>query len=403
MPQFKFEAKAVSGQLVRGEVEAATEQEARVRLRSQGFEPTKISVESVSQFSGLKLLGERVKDKDLQVFTRQLSTLINAGVHLVQGLELLANGTKNVYFQKVLKTVVEDVGKGKSLAVALSRYPKVFDRLFLSMVRAGEEGGVLDVVLMRLAQYIEKATQLKGKVVGALWYPAAIIVVAVIVIVGILTFVIPQFEDLFKSSGNELPMLTAFVIQMSRGFIGHWYLFVAGGIGSIIGAIYWYRSDKGRRQFDQILLKVPVIGDLVKKSSIARFSRTLGTLIASGVTIVDALEICSRIIGNSVIEGIIAESKLSITRGKTITAPMAQSGVIPDMVVQMIAVGEQTGALDDMLNKIADFYEEEVDTAVGSVTSIIEPVLMIFLGGIVAVLVIAMYLPIFNLAGALGG
>ena len=303
MPKFVFEAKTPAGKAVKGSLDASSEQEARVRLRAQGFEPTSLRKQGVSiDFNPAAFLNERVPPKEMQIFTRQLSTLINSGVHLVQGLELLASGTQNAYFKKILASIVEDVGKGKSFAAAISRFPKVFGRLYYNMVRAGEEGGVLDVVLARLAEYIEKSVKLKGKVTGALWYPAGIIVIAAIVIMAILLYVIPQFEDLFSNSGQELPALTQLVINMSRAFAENWYIYILGGIGSIVFLARWLKTPLGKAQFDQIILRVPLFGDLVIMSAVARFSRTLSTLISSGVAIVEALEICGTLVGNSVIE-----------------------------------------------------------------------------------------------------
>lgn len=399
MAKFEFRGKTPDGKVVNGHLDAASEEEAYRRLHAENFEVE--SVKAVGKVS----VGENksIKAKELQIFTRQMATLVDSGVHISQSLELMAKGAMNPVFKRCLQDIHEQVTQGKGLAESMSKYTKIFDRLYISMVMAGEEGGVLDVILDRLAKYLEKAGQLKSKVKAALWYPISIVIIAMIVIIAIFIFVIPQFQKLFSSAGQDLPTLTVIVITISEFLKSYWYILVAALCGVGVFLKKAYDTEAGRYKFDEIILKMPLFGSLVKISSIARFARTLATLLASGVTILDALEISSNVAGNRKIEEVIRKSKDEITKGKTISANFLQSPHIPDMVAQMMAVGEQTGNLDEMLNKIADFYEDEVDNVVSAMTSLIEPILMIVLGGIIAVLVISMYLPIFNLANVVGG
>ena len=402
MAKVQFEAISPQGRRVKGAIDANTAAEAKAKLEAEGFKIT--SMGSASSTPVLSFdFGGGVNQKELQVFTRQMSTLVASGVHLVQGLELLANGTRSASFKSCLIDVRDQVANGKSLFDAMSKYPKVFDRLYLNMIAAGEQGGVLDVVFNRLAGYIEKVVKLRGNVKSGLWYRVSIIFVATVVILAIMIFVIPQFQKLFANAGQELPAMTVFVITISNIILTYWYILLALVGGGAFTFYKWYNSEEGRAAFDTFILRVPVFGTLVTTSAVARFCRTLGTLIASGVAIIDALDISGNVTGNKAIESVITGSKDAITKGRTLSANFAASPLIPGMVSQMIAVGEQTGALEEMLNKVADFYESEVDNTVTAMTSIIEPMLMIVLGGIIAVLVIAMYLPIFNLAGVVGG
>lgn len=406
MAAFLFQAKTASGKFVQGEVEAASESEARVKIRAQQLLPLKIVSKGSARVPGrataIKSSG-RVKPKELQVFTRQFAVLIGAGVPVVQSLEAMMGGGKSPTMNAALKSVIDDVGKGKRLAEAMANYPGVFDRMYVNLVRAGEEGGVLDTVLNRLAEYIEKSVKLRGKVIGALFYPAAIILVAIIVIVAILVFVIPNFVEMFASSGKELPALTQWVINASEFVQQRWYFLAGTFVALPLFLRSYYGTADGKKTIDSIVIDIPVFGGLIQKGSIARFSRTLSTLLGAGVRIIDALEIAAATAGNYVIEMALIRAKDSISKGKTVSEPLRKNKYIPDMVVQMISVGEQTGGLDAMLGKVADFYEDEVETAAEALTSMIEPLLMVFLGGIIAVLVIAMYLPIFNLASTMGG
>lgn len=403
MPKFGFRAKTANGRVVQGEVEAANEAEVRVKLRAQQLAPIKIVQGGIKQESaGAGLFTRRVNSKELQIFTRQFSTLIDSGIPVMQSLELLERGIKTPLFAKIVNSVKQEVSTGKRLGEAMQRHPQAFDRLYVNLVKAGEEGGVLDTVLSRLASYVEKSAKIKGQVISAMYYPAGVLVVASLVIALILSFVIPKFQEMFAGAGQELPQLTQMVIAMSDAFRRSWYIYIGGFVGGIFGFVQWYRSESGKQVFDRILIRAPIFGPLIQKSAVARFSRTMQTLVASGVGILDALEIAATTVGNVVIEQAILRSKASVELGKTVSEPLAKEKLIPDMVVQMISVGEQTGNMDAMMGKIADFYEDEVDGQVGALTSLMEPLMMVFLGGIVAFLVIAMYLPVFNLAGSIG-
>ncbi len=399
MPLFSYQAKTLDGRTIKGQIEAATDTEARIRLRAQRVVPIRMVAYEKRDYSKLlKGFGGSVKGKDLQIFTRQFATLVNSGIPIVQSIEILGNTTANKTLANALKQIQSDIQGGKKLGDAIGAHNRIFDRLYVNLMKAGEESGALDDILERLAIYIEKSIKIKNKVMGALYYPAGILFVALIVIWVILTFVIPKFEQLFASSGQKIPWLTQVVVDMSHFAQKYWYFIIGSFVAVIYAAIAYYKSESGRKTLDAIFIRVPVFGDLIQKSAIARFSRTLATMIACGVPILEGLDISARVVGNAVLENTFLKAKDVIAQGKSIVIPLAQDPYIPDMVTQMIGVGEQTGALDTMLGKIADFYEEEVEYAVGAMTSMIEPIMMVFLGGIVAVLVIAMYLPIFNLA-----
>ena len=337
------------------------------------------------------------------VFTRQFATMIDAGLPLVQCLEILASQQENKTFKKTLTEIRQSVEGGATFAAALKQHPKVFSSLYANMVEAGEAGGILDTILNRLAQYMEKAMSLKKKVKSAMIYPSTIVSVAVVVVIFLLVFVIPTFKAMFEGFGAALPLPTQIVLELSR--IVRTYFLV--GLGRHRGrdrrrSKWWYGTEAGRNKIDAFLLKTPVFGILIRKVAVAKFTRTLGTLISSGVAILDGLDITARTAGNKVVEAAVLRTRASIAEGKTIADPLRESGVFPPMVVQMIAVGEQTGALDAMLGKIADFYDEEVDTAVANLTSLLEPMLMVFLGVVIGGVVIAMYLPIFKLVTVVG-
>ncbi len=407
MKSFSYKGKMISGKTISGDLEAANEIEARVKLRAQKIIPIKVSEKGktsdfgreVFEFLGLE---PKAKSKDLQVFTRQFATLINSGVPIVQSLDILTQQTTSPVLKKVLQSVKTNVENGKRLGDSMDGWPKVFDRLYMSLVRAGEEGGVLDTILNRLAAYIEKSVKLKNKVVGALWYPAGIMVVAVAVIAVLLVYVIPKFEAIFKSANQELPTPTQIVIEVSHFLQAHLIGMILSLFFSIVALNRFYATKRGRRLFDAIFIQIPIFGTLIQKAGIARFSRTMSTMLSSGVGILDSLEISSNVVGNNVLEVAILRAKTAISEGKSIAQPLSREPFIPPMVSQMIGIGETTGALDTMFGKIADFYEEEVDAAVDAMTSIMEPLMMVILGTIIAGLVIAMYLPIFQLAGAAG-
>lgn len=404
MPIFEFQAKTDDGRVVRGELNAANESEARIRMRAQRLTPLRLSVKkggsAAFDLKSLAIFGDSISQKDLQVFTRQFAVLVGAGVPIVQSLEAMSRGARSAGMSKVLTAVVGDVERGRRLAEALGARPTVFDRLYVNLVKAGEEGGVLETVLNRLAQYIETSVKLKGKVKSALFYPIAVIVVAIIVIAFIMIFVVPKMSAMFVSSGQQLPALTQWVINASNFFVHYWYIIGAVVIAIPMGVKMYYDTEDGRKVLDAIFIEVPVFGDLIKKSAIARFSRTLSTLLSSGVRIIDALEIASATTGNWMIEKAILETKDAVSRGKTLAEPLMKIPYFPNMVTQMISIGEQTGNIDAMLSKVADFYEDEVENATEAMTSLLEPLLMVVLGSIIAVIVIAMYLPIFNMANA---
>lgn len=407
MPLFEFQAKTDDGRIVKGELDAANESEARIRMRAQRLTPLRIEARKGGAGGGFNLqkmaiFGDSVSQKDLQVFTRQFSVLVSAGVPIVQSLEAMSRGARSAGMSNVLKGVCQDVERGRRLGDALASRPAVFDRLYVNLVRAGEEGGVLDAVLNRLASYIETSVKLKGKVKSALFYPIAIMVVAVIVIIFIMIFVVPKMSAMFVQSGQQLPALTQWVIDASNFVQHYWYMMVATMVAVPLFTKMYYDTDNGRKVCDAIFIEIPVFGDLIKKSAIARFSRTLATLLSSGVRIIDALEISSATTGNWMIEKALLETKDQVSRGKTLAEPLAKIPYFPNMVTQMISIGEQTGNIDQMLSKVADFYEDEVSNATDAMTSLLEPILMVVLGGIIAVIVVAMYLPIFNMAQTIG-
>ncbi|MCK4739301.1 MAG: type II secretion system F family protein [Deltaproteobacteria bacterium] len=390
---------------VKGQVVADNLAQATASLRQKGITTSSISEKKGLGSIELKIpgFGPKVKTKDIVVFTRQFATMIDAGLPLVQCLEILASQQEIPPFKKVLYEVKASVEGGSTFADALKRHPVIFDSLFVNLVAAGEVGGILDVILNRLSEFMEKSEKLKGEIKAALTYPTAVISIAGLVVTGLLVFVVPIFESMFADFGSALPAPTQVVVDLSDIMSNYWYV-IFGGIGAtIFGLKKWYKTATGQLVLDGFFLKMPVFGDLLKKSAVARFTRTLGTMMASGVPILEALEIVAKTAGNKVIENAIMKARQSLSEGQTLSEPLAATKVFPGMVTQMITVGESTGALDNMLGKIADFYEDEVDAAVASLTALIEPLLMAFLGIVVGGLVMALYLPIFSLAGAAGG
>jgi type IV pilus assembly protein PilC len=401
--KFSFEAKAANGKDMRGEIDATSEGEARVKLRAQRLVPTRVTLaEKKSVVVARKFKSASIKPKDLQILTRQLATLIGSGIPILQSIDTLAQSARTPAVNMALRMVASDISRGKRFGDSLAEHPKMFGKFYVNMVRAGEESGNLDQILQRLAVYIEKSVKITNKVKGALTYPIVILIVAGLVVAGLLIFIIPKFQALFQQLNGEMPALTLFVIGISNVLVKFWWMaalgmFVTGYIVKV-----YYDTENGRRVFDQIFIKLPLFGTLIQKSAIAKFTRTLSTLLGSGVSIVDSLEIAGNTVGNYVVERAILRAKDAITEGKSLTVPLAKEKYIPQMVTQMISIGEQTGALDQMLSKIADFYEDEVDVAVSSLTQLIEPIMMVVLGAIIAFIVVAMYLPIFNIAGAIG-
>jgi type IV pilus assembly protein PilC len=399
MPIFVYTGRTRGGQTINGEMEAANREAVVARLRSQQVIATAVKAKAREiSFS----FGASVTEKDIVVFTRQFATMIDAGLPLVQCLEILASQQENKVFKKALTEIRQSVEGGSTFAAALKAHPKVFTSLYANMVEAGEAGGILDTILNRLAQYMEKAMALKKKVKSAMVYPSTIITVALVVVIFLLIFVIPTFKSMFDGFGATLPLPTQIILEASNIVRGY-FLVIVGVIAGIIFAIKaWYKTTAGQFAIDAFMLKTPVFGILIRKVAVAKFTRTLGTLISSGVAILDGLDITARTAGNKVVEQAVQRTRTSIAEGKTIADPLKASGVFPPMVIQMIAVGEQTGALDAMLSKIADFYDEEVDSAVGNLTSLLEPLLMVFLGVVIGGVVIAMYLPIFKLVSVVG-
>ncbi len=402
MAEFVWEARGRAGDVRSGTMEADNEAAVHARLRAQALNPTKVKKKGglIDALSSIQL-GAAVEPKDLVKFIRQFATMIDAGLPLVQCLEILGNQEPNKFFQNALRDIKSTVEQGATFSDALRKHPKIFDELFVNLVQAGEIGGILDTILNRLAVYIEKRVKLARQVRGALTYPIAVICIMIIVMVVLMTFVIPAFENMFAEFGakDALPALTKLVIGMSKGFVRWLPLIIVGMIGAVTGSSYIYRSKRGKKIVHRIILKLPIIGPVMQKIAVARFTRTLGTLLASGVPILDALDIVAKTAGNVIIEEGLLYARVKISEGKNMADPLAEIKVFPGMVVQMVAVGEQTGALDTMLSKIADFYEDEVDVAVAALTSLLEPILMVVVGAVVGVVLVSMYLPIFDLAG----
>jgi type IV pilus assembly protein PilC len=403
MPNFAFSGRTRSGETVSGERVADNMDRAVAALRREQILVTKIIPVKAAAAAAEKKgkAGKKVAAKNVAVFTRQFSVMIDAGLPLVQCLEILRSQEEDKNFAETLLRIRTDVEGGASLADAMKKFPKVFDPLFSNMIAAGEAGGILDTILKRLATYIEKSVKLKSQVKSAMVYPVAVIVIATLVVGVILWKVIPTFAALFAGLGATLPLPTRFVIWLSNSLV-NFMPFIIIGLGAVIYAVkQYYGTDKGRHVIDGLTLKAPVIGILMRKIAVARFCRTLATLLSSGVPILDGLEITAKTSGNAVVEDAIMATRKSIERGETIAAPLRETAVFPPMVTQMIGVGETTGALDTMLSKIADFYEEEVDTAVAGLLTLLEPLMIAFLGGVVGGIVIAMYLPIFDLISKL--
>jgi type IV pilus assembly protein PilC len=398
MAEFVWEARGRTGEVRKGTMEADSELVVQNRLRAQQLNPTRV------KRKGAKLslaFGSGVDPKELVKFIRQFATMIDAGLPLVQCLEILSNQEPNKVFQAALRDIKSTVEQGATFSDALRRHPKIFDDLFVNLVQAGEVGGILDTILQRLAGYIEKRVKLARQVRGALAYPTIVIIIMIGVMIVLMTFVIPAFENMFAEFGakDALPALTKVVIAISKGFISWLPVTIAIGVGSVVGAVYFYRSPRGKKICHRLILKLPVIGSLMQKIAVARFTRTLGTLLESGVPILDALEIVAKTAGNVIVEEALMYARARISEGKNMAEPLGEMKVFPGMVVQMVAVGEQTGALDTMLKKIAEFYEDEVDVGVAALTSMLEPILMVIIGSMVGTVLISMYMPIFELAG----
>ena len=404
MPTYVWKGKTLSGEIQSGEMTLGNQEEVLSQLRRKRIIATFVREKPKQISLSLRLTGSSgVKTKDLAIFTRQFATMINAGLPLVQCLDILSQQVENAAFKTVIGSVMHDVESGSTLAEAMRRHPKVFDKLFTNMVEAGEAGGVLDDILLRLATYIEKAEALKRKVKSAMTYPMVVLIVAVVATSFMLLFIIPTFAKIFTEFGGDLPLPTKIVLGLSDFLRSYWYILVGVIIGAVVAFRRYVATEGGRRTVDRLKLRLPILGDVLRKGAIARFTRTLGTLISSGVPILDGLEITAQTSGNKIIEEAIMYTRGSIREGETIAAPLKESKVFPPMVVQMIGVGEETGALDEMLNKIATFYDDEVNTAVDTLTSVIEPLMIVVMGLIVGGMVVAMYMPMFKLVSVVAG
>ncbi len=400
MPLFEYTAKnATNGQIMKGQMQAQTRDEVVGHIRKNRL--ILVNIREAPKQLKFSFGQPGIKTRDIVIFTRQFATMINSGLPLVQSLSILASQTENKALKEVTKQVVFDVEAGNTLADAFSRHPKAFSGLFVNMVAAGEAGGILDTILLRLATFLEKNDALIRKVKSAMVYPAVIMSVAAIAITVLLIFVIPVFQSMFASVSMELPLPTRVVIGLSEFLIGYWWAIGLSIAGAVFLVKQYYATPEGHKNIDKMLINSPVLGDVIRKSAVSRFTRTLGTLISSGVSILDGLEITAKTSGNRVIHDAVMESRASIAGGETIAAPLERSKVFPPMVISMIAVGEQTGGLDEMLSKIADFYDEEVDVAVGALLSLMEPVMIVVLGVVVGGMVVAMYLPIFDMMNAI--
>ncbi len=401
MPVFVWEGKTAQGKILKGEMEAASQDAVFARLRSQRIQPIPARVREKGK--GLEKeftvpgFGAKVTAHDVMMFTRQFATMIDAGLPIVQSLDILSQQSENKAFRITVRTIKQDVEGGFTLADALKKHPKIFDDLYVNMVAAGEIGGVLNTILNRIAMFIEKSARLKSKVKGAMIYPATIVVVAVAVVSVLLLFVIPVFAELYGGMGKALPAPTQITINISN-FFRAYFMYLAGAIVGIVVALkMYYKTDQGRFTIDGLMLKLPILGDLIRKVAVARFSQNMSILLTSGVPILDGLAITAKTAGNKVVEKAIMNARISISQGRTVAEPLAESKIFPPMVCQMVAIGENTGALDAMLKKVADFYEEEVDNAVANLTSLMEPLIMVVLGVVLGGLVVSMYLPIFQL------
>ena len=402
MPVFLWEGTTRKDESKKGEMEAVDEVAVRGLLRRQGFKSIEVKKKPKDLMEYLPFLQGGVNEKSIVVFCRIFSTMINAGLPLIQCLELLAQQEQNKVFAKIIKSIKDDIEGGTSLTDALKKYPKIFDDLFVNLIAAGEAGGMLDIILGRLSDYLEKAMKLKKRVKGAMTYPLAVLFISFGVVALLLLKVIPVFQKMFEGMGGQLPGPTAMLIAASD-FAQSYFLFIIAIMVIIyIGFNRFYKTEKGRFLIDTLVLKAPVFGPLLKKVAVAKFSRTLSTMMSSGVPIMEGLNIVSKTSGNKVVEKALLKTRQSISEGRTIAEPLAETGIFPSMVVQMIAVGEATGAFDTMLSKIADFYDDEVDSAVDAMTALLEPVMMVFLGGVVGGMIIAMYLPIFKMASVVG-
>lgn len=411
MPVYLYQARTINGQPASGKIEARDESDGRIKLRAKQLIPvkltlvvTKVGEEGSSEFEkALKyLLAPKLTSKELQIFTRQFATLINSGIPIADSVRILSEGSQNKLLKDSLAQIQGAIETGRRLSESMLNHPQVFDRLYCNMIKAGEEAGIIDTILQRLSSYLEKNEKIKNQVKGALMMPIVITLVAFGVITGIIMFVIPKFQTFYQSSGKALPAITQLLIDISDIVRHQWYIIIGAIVGVVAVTIYYVGTTEGKRNLDIFLINAPIIGDVVQKSSVARMSRTLSTLLSSGIGLIDAIEIASKTAGNWVIESALAACKENVTVGKPFNSALKTQKNIPLMVTQMVSIGEQSGSLDTMLAKIADFYEDEVETAVKQMTSLIEPLMMVVLGGLIAGVLIAMYLPVFSLGDTIG-
>lgn len=400
MPEYIYKAKNRTGRTVKGEYEGADVKSVEAYLKRRNLTDFNVKEKPKDIFANVSFMQPKITAKDVIIFCRQFSTMIDAGLPIIQCLDILSSQAENPKFKVVLKDIKGSVEEGSTLAESLKKYPEQFDSLFVNMIAAGEAGGILDTILRRLSEHLEKAAKLKAKVKSAMVYPTITIIVAVVVVMIIMVFVIPVFQDMFASLGGQLPGLTQIVVNMSNFIKKNVIYITVAMFGSVFAFKKFYATEKGKAVVDDFALKVPVFGLLIRKVAVAKFTRTMGTMLQSGVGILDALDIVAKTAGNKTVETTIYEVRTGIAEGRTMADPLLESGVFPSMVCQMISVGESTGALDIMLGKIADFYDDEVDEAVNNMTEMIEPAMMVFLGAVIGTLVVAMYLPIFTMAGA---
>jgi len=403
MPVYVWTGKDKKNRKKKGEMEAPNEEAVRADLLRRNITASKVKLKPKDIFENISFLQPKVTQDDVILFCRQFSTMIDAGLPIIQCLDILYTQQENKTFKKILKEIKGNVESGQTFAEALRKYPKQFDDLFVNMIAAGEAGGILDEILRRLSAYMEKAAKLKARIKGGMVYPLVTIVIAVVVVTVIMVFVIPVFEEMFEGMGGALPVPTQIVIKMSRFTKGNIHFMILALILGGFALKRSYKTEKGKAFMDDFLLKLPIFGSLVRKAAVAKFTRTMGTMLGSGVAILDALDIVAKTAGNKTIEAAVYETRSAISEGRTMSEPLLESGVFPAMVCQMIAVGESTGALDTMLSKIADFYDEEVDQAVENLTTLMEPIMLVFLGVIIGGLVVSMYLPIFKMASVVAG
>ena len=409
MANYSYQARTINGNLVRGKIEANNEGDAKIKLRAKQLIPIKFALVGLAaagegdlERAIKKIFAPKVASKELKIFTRQFATLINSGIPIADALKILSEGQMSKLLKDTLMTIRESIDMGRRLSDSMIIHDQVFDRLYCNMIQAGEEAGIIDTILLRLSSYIEKNERIKGQVKGALVMPLVICCVAFLVITGIIVFIIPKFQEFYAGSGKPLPGLTQAVVDLSMLLRTKWYMFIAVAAGIFGSVTYYVNTPEGKKNLDIGMMRAPVIGDVVQKSGVARMTRTLSTLLSSGIGLIEAIDIASKTAGNYVIEKALADCKESVTNGKPFHVPLSKQPDIPLMVAQMVGIGEQSGTLDTMLAKIAEFYEEEVEASIGAMTSLIEPIMMVGLGGAIAVILVAMYLPIFGLGDTIG-